>query len=380
MSAAVRLACARALAWALLLGGWVGLGAMALALTPSLLGVHALVAAWLVLLGLAATVATRDTLSARTRRLALVLCAVLTAGALARATQGGGLPALLLALCGWAGLAALASGVVRSVRRAQAARPVPPIGAASLGALCAALAIGDPAHAPSLSLRLGVLVILAASALSMLQPADRPGAAPSTCRAGLFDCSLPAWPAGAWHDAQQWPTLLAGLAMLPMMAALPLMVAWCRSDAIAPQAMVLLHFAAMFLPALLLRHSMARWPARALPAACAALLLGGAVIVLWAAPPFNYLGVALAQGAAWSLAWAGQLWAPERRSRQGTSPLRAAVGYAAITLVVGVAVESLGPPGLALTHAALGFSALLAWGWLLARHAPARPPPARRHG
>ncbi|HSV58121.1 MAG TPA: hypothetical protein VLJ19_04415 [Variovorax sp.] len=367
----LRLTAARATAWALLLAGWVGLGGVALALTPSLLGVHALVAAWLLVLGVAATFATRDSLRARTRRLGLGICAALTVGALAWATQGGGLPALLVSLCSWAGLTALASGVVRSVRQAQPARPAPPIVAASLGALCAALAIGDPANAQALALRLGVLVSLAAIALVLLQVGERPGAAASRCRAGLFDCSLPAWPAGAWHDAQQWPTLLAGLAMLPMMAALPLMVAWCRTEAMAPQAMVLLHFAAMFLPALLLRRAMTHWHPRVLPLVCTLLLAAGALVVLWASAPFNFLGVALAQGAAWSLAWAGQLWSPERRSRQGTSPLGAAIGYAALTLAVGLAVHALGPLGLALAQGALGLIAVLAWAYLLARHDPA---------
>jgi hypothetical protein len=371
---APRLTAARATAWALLLAGWVGLGGVALSLTPRLEGVYALVAAWLLALGVAATVATRDSLRARARRIALALCALLTAAALAWSAHGGGLVALVVALCGWAGLTALASGVVRSVRLAQRMRPGPPIGAASLGALCAAVAIGDPADARALALRLALLVTAAAVALMLLQIGDRPGVVASRCRAGLFDCSLPAWPAGAWHDAQQWPVLMAGLAMLPMMAALPMMVAWCRVEAIAPQGMVALHFAAMFGPALLLRRSLPHWPPRALAAVCTALLVSGAVAALWAHAPWNLLGVAFAHGAAWSLAWTGQLWSPERRSRQGTSPLRPAIGYAALTLLVGVAVEHLGPPGLALLQAALGLAAALAWAYVLAtrEHAPAR--------
>uniref|UniRef100_UPI001BD51798 hypothetical protein n=1 Tax=unclassified Variovorax TaxID=663243 RepID=UPI001BD51798 len=178
---------------------------------------------------------------------------------------------------------------------------------------------------------------------------------------GLFDCSLPAWPAGAWRDAQQWPVLLAGLAMLPMMATLPMMVAWCRTDAMAPQGMVALHFAAMFLPALLLRQSVGRWPARVLALACTLLLAAGAVAAVWASAPWNLLGVALAHGSAWSLAWTGQLWSPDRRSRQGTSPLRPAIGYAALTMGVGLAVAQWGPAGLALTQAGLGLAAVLAW-------------------
>jgi len=84
-------------------------------------------------------------------------------------------------------------------------------------------------------------------------------------------------------------------------------------------------------------------------------------LVLWAPAPANLLGLAVAHGAAWSLAWAGHLWAPERRSRQGESPLRAAIGYAALTLAFGVAVEQFGPAGVTATHAALGLAALLAW-------------------
>lgn len=359
---------ARATAWALLLAGWVGLGGMALALTPNLLGVHALVALWLLALGVAATVATRDTLAAGSRRLGLALCAGLSAAALAWSTRDGGLAALIVALAGWAGLTALASGVVRSVRLAQPGRPGPPIGAASLGALCAALALADPGQTPALALRLGVLVTLAALLLALLHVNDRgrdPGAA-SRCRAGLFDCSLPAWPAGAWRDAQQWPALLAGLAMLPMMAALPLMVVWCRTEAIAPQAMVLLHFAAMFVPALVLRRSAARWPPRVVSLVCALLLAAGAAAVVWAPAPLDLWGVSIAHGAAWSVAWTGQLWSPNRRSRQGTSPLRAALGYAGLTLAVGVAVDHQGPAGLAFTQATLGLAAILAWAYGLA--------------
>jgi hypothetical protein len=359
---AARLTLARATAWALLLAGWVGLGGVALSLTPDLLAVHALVALWLLALGVAATVATRDSLRAGTRRAALAACALPTAAALLWAGHGGGLAALLLALAGWAALTALASGVVRSLRLVQAARPRPPVGAASLGALVAALLVADPGDAAALAQRLAALLLGAAALLALLQLADRPGAAASACRAGLFDCSLPAWPGGAWRDPQQWPLLLAGLAMLPMMAALPLMVAWCRQQAWPPQALVLLHFGAMFGPALLLRGALTNWPLPRLAGACAALLALGAALVLAAPAPWDLLGVALAQGAAWSLAWSGQLWAPARRGQQGSSPLRAALGYALLTLIVGVVVDRLGPRGLSLTHAMLGGLALLAWG------------------
>jgi hypothetical protein len=197
------------------------------------------------------------------------------------------------------------------------------------------------------------------------------------CRAGLFDCSLPAWPAGAWRDTLQWPTLLAGLAMLPMMAALPLTAAWCRPQAVAPQAMVLIHLAAMFGPALALRQSIAHWSVRTLSIVCTILLASGAAFVAWAAAPLDLLGLTVTHGAAWGLAWSGQLWAPARRGGQGASPLRAGAGYAVLTLAFGLIVEQAGARGVAAVHAALGLGAALAWVLVAAvgvwsRHATAR--------
>jgi hypothetical protein len=149
--------------------------------------------------------------------------------------------------------------------------------------------------------------------------------------------------------------------MLPTMAALPLMAEWCRAESVAPQTMVLWHLSAMFGPALLLRRWVAQWPARTLASVCAALLALGAAAALWAASPLNLLGVSVAQGAAWGLAWCGQLWAPERRGRQGASPLVAAVGYAALTLAFGVLVDHAGARGVLLMHAFFGVAAALAW-------------------
>jgi hypothetical protein len=376
----LRLTCARAAAWTLLLAGWVGLGSFAMVLAPSLGSAFALVALWLLALGGLATVATRDSLRSGIRRIALGLCAVLTAAALVWATRGGGLQALLLALFAWAGLTALASGVVRSLRLAQVVAPGPPIGAASLGALCAGLVLADLGDLQALTLRLGLLVLAAATVLAALQRSNGERSPARRCRAGLFDCSLPAWPAGAWYDARQWPALLAGLVMLPMMAALPLMVAWCRTQSIAPQAMVLLHFAAMFAPALLLRRSIAQWSVGTLSAVCASCLAAGAVVAIWADTPLNLLGLVFAHGAAWGLAWAGQLWAPNQRSRQGASPLRAAIGYAALTVAFGAVVEHFGAPGVTATHAALGLAACAAWLVSAVAIPSVRAAAARMHG
>lgn len=363
----LRLTLARATAWALLLSGWIGIGSFAFVLAGSHLVGFGLVALWLLGLGIGATVATRGSLREPSRTVALALCAFTAAAALVWATRGGGLTALLLALVAWAGLTALASGVVRGLRLAQPAPPGPPIVAASLGAVVAALALADPADLPGLALRLGALVLVAAAVLGGLQAGDDKRLLASRCRAGLFDCSLPAWPAGAWRDPRDWPALLAGLAMLPMMASLPLMVAWCRAESIPPQAMVALHLVAMFAPALALRGSIRGWSQRRLAAVCAACLAAGAVAAVWAAAPLNLIGLAAAHGAAWSMAWAGQLWAPDRRSRQGASPLRAALGYAALTLAIGALVQHFGAAGVTGAHAALGLGAALAWGFGAAR-------------
>jgi len=356
-----RLTVARACAWALLIAGWVGIGSFAMAFAPGVGSGFALVALWLLALGAAASVATGGGLRAGARASALGAAALLTACALWITAHGGGMPALFVALLGWAALTALASGVVRGLRLMQLASPAPPLAAAALGAMCAGGVLGDVGDVSALAVRLSVFVVSVALALVTLQRgADlRPRAL--GCRAGLFDCSLPAWPVGAWHDTVQWPTLLAGLAMLPMMAALPWMAAWCRAQSIAPQVMVLLHLAAMFGPALLLRRSIAVWSLRRLSAVCALLLAAGATVVAWAAPPFDLLGLALAQGAAWGIAWAGQLWAPARRGQQGASPLRAAAGYAVLTLLFGLVVEQFGARGVTAVHAMLGIAAAAAW-------------------
>ncbi len=360
----IRLTLARAAAWALLIAGWIGIGSFALLFAPTASIAFALVALWLLALGGAAAVATRGGVPRGVRTALLVACAALTGFGLLASVRGGGLAALLPALFGWSALTALASGVVRSLRLASPASPQPPIGAAALGALCAGLALGDPGNLPALATRLTVFVVAAALLLVLLQPSIEIKPRAPGCRAGLFDCSLPAWPAGAWRDSQQWPTLLAGLAMLPMMAALPLMAGWCRAQGVPAQAMVLLHLAAMFAPALLLQDSIANWPPRRLSTVCAGLLVAGALLVIAAPAPWDGLGLAAAHGAAWGLAWSGQLWAPARRGQQGASPFRAALGYAALTGAFGLAVEWAGAGGVAAVHAGMGLAAALAWGFV----------------
>jgi hypothetical protein len=356
-----RLTSARAAAWALLMTGWVGLGSLALPLAPNTLALFALIAAWLLMLGAAAAIATRGDVPPWLRLIALALAAAVTATGVLGAVHGMGLMAVALAALGWAALTALASGVVRSLRLAHPVTPGPPIAAASIGAAVAALVLGNVGDPRALAWRLIAFIAVTTLVLMTLQAQLRVRSRAPSCRAGLFDCSLPAWPAGAWRDTLQWPTLLAGLAMLPMMAALPLMADWCRAQSVPAQAMVALHLAAMFGPVLLLRRAIGRWSLWRLSAVCACLLAAGAAVVAWASAPWDLLGLALAHGAAWGLAWGGQLWAPARRGQQGTSPLRAATGYAVLTLAVGAVVELFGARGLHGMHALLGLAAALAW-------------------
>lgn len=373
-----RLFAARAAAWALLLAGWVGIGALGWPLAANVGQAFGLVASWLLVLGAVATIATRDGLSPTARRGVLLTCATVAVAALASVPHGGGLPALIVALLGWAALTAVASGVVRSLRQARPAPPWPPIGAAALGAVIAAAVLADPGDASALALRMIALAVCAALLLCGLQPsaaADPPG---RRCRAGLFDCSLPAWPTGAWRDLEQWPALLAGLVMLPMMASLPLMVDWCRSQPVAPAAMVVLHLAAMFAPALLLRPLARSWSVWRLSIVCTASLVTGVVLAGVLPAPANLFALTLAHGAAWGLAWVGQLWSPARRGTQGSSPLRAAIGYAALTLLFGLAVDRFGMAAVVATHAVIALAACGAWlvsAWRIDPHGGARPAP-----
>ena len=378
--AAWPLLAARACAWALLMGGWVGIGALALQMAPSTFAGFALVALWLLALGAAATLPRPASMPPRPRAIAIALAAaaVITAAAMWVTPRGGGLPALVLALLGWAALTALASGVVRALRLQQAAMPRPPVASAALGAMAAGLAIGDPADVSALSLRLALFAMALAGLLVLVQSRAQTVAARPGCRAGLFDCSLPAWPGGAWREPLQWPTLLAGLAMLPMMAELPLMASWCRGSGVGAEALVLLHLGAMFLPVWLLNASLAHWSLARLSLVCAALLVTGAAALALAPAPWDWLGLAAAQGTAWGLAWGGLLWAPSRRGQAGSSPLVAAGGYALLTAAFGLLVESAGARGVAAAHELLGAAALAAWIFAALRRSTRRPVPRQQ--
>lgn len=336
------------------------MGSLALQFAPSIWAAFALVALWLLALGAAATVGTGG-ISRNTRTIAIAGAGALTALGLGWSVRGGGQEAVLLSLLSWAALTALASGVVRSLRLMRAALPEPPVMSAALGALTAGLALGDPGDVAGLASRLAVFVLVLAAALMALPYRVPERARAMGCRAGLFDCSLPAWPSGAWRDLAQWPVLLANLAMLPMMAALPLMATWCRAQSLSAQTLVMVHLAAMFGSALICRPWIERWSSSALALLCMLLLLAGAALGVGLPLPWDMVALAVLHGSAWGLAWSGQLWGPTRRAQQNASPWRASVGYAGLTLLFGIAVNNLGASGVTLVHLLIGLMALIAW-------------------
>ncbi len=351
-----RLRAARTLAWALMLGGWVGLGSLSQALAPGPLSAFALQALWLLAIGGFAELIGRLRWQRRLLR-ALLLCAALMAvQALSMLLYGGAPVALLLALLVWALIIALASAVVRACRAAVRDRAGPPVGAAATGAVLAWVIVGDITDLNALLVRL-MLGALAACPLLVVLLAPHTGAI-SGCRAGLFDCSLPDWSAGRWRVPQRWPVLLASFVMLPMMCSLPLMVGLCGSGTVRPQAVLAVHFAAMFAPALLMVRRAA--VTAAAPRICAALLALGALILLLVPGPSAWWGLVLAHGAAWSVAWAAQL--DDRAGRKSTrsSPFLGATLNALLALALGLAITIAGLQALTAGSIALGVTGALA--------------------
>lgn len=361
-----RLAVARTLAWALLMSGWIGLTHLADRHAAGPMPSFALIAGWLLALGLAATAAARLSAHAWLLRALLIGCALVAVRGVLAAGQGAGFAALWPAMLAWALLVALASATVRMLRQQALRRPAAPVLPAALGALLAALLVGDAGDSAALAPRLAGGLLVAALGLVVLQPAGGVQPSRAGCRAGLFDCALPAWPAGGWRETARWPLLIAMLVMLPMMAGLPQMLALCRAGGVSAEALIGAHLAAMFLPALL-------WPARAAPmlriGACAALLMAGGVALTLPVAAAS-LWAMLAHAAAWSLAWSAQLDDPALRATAHSPPWRAALAQALFALALGAAVSLSGPTALQGVHGGLAVAAVLAVGVGLLRRLP----------
>jgi hypothetical protein len=351
----VRLTLARTLAWTLLFAGWLVLGEAGQRQLPLWAGGMVPVALWLagmgVLLGL---LQGRSMSMGRLRTVLLAAGSVLACIGL---VPGRSAPVLLAALA-WSLLLVAASLAVQALRRATPSRPPAPLVPATGGALLAWSLVS----LPGASVWPGVAIAAAALALALLVPR---GAAPApACRGGLFDCSLP-WPDPArWLRVADWPRQTALLAMLPMMATLPAMAGWCRSDwGLSPASSTLWHLAAMLLPALLLRRWLARAGERGQRVSVTVMMLasGGA---LWVSPGLGGLMfAALLQAVAWSLAWSGPMLRPageasrEPRSSTTGAAIRL-LAPALLVLALGTFTADVGPGALRAMQALLAMLAL----------------------
>lgn len=351
--AGMRLPAARTLAWLLLLTGWIGLGSLLQAQAPGVLAGFALIALWLLATGAFAAALARARLTTGAMRLALVGAALATAVALLAAPSGGGAARGLVLPLAWAATIALASVAVRACRAAAARRPASPVASGAGAALLTWLVVGDLGDLNALRLRLACAVLAAGLGLALLWP-RRGGAAEAGCRAALFDCALPAWPATGWRDPGHWPLMLAALVMLPMMGGLPLMLGLCRSETLGAQAALGLHLAAMFGPAWALRR--ARWAPGFAPACCAGLLVVGAIALAGLGGAAGWWSLVLAHGTAWSVAWAARLNGVATHGPLH-SPLAGAALNALLMLALGVALDRVGLSALADWHGALGVAA-----------------------
>jgi hypothetical protein len=320
---AARPALLQSLAWFLYLGGWIVLGGLARTLTAGAWAALAWMAMWLALLAAFGRAGPSAWAShpAWLKRWLPLGAAALAARGVASALNGGGLPALGLALPGWAWLTATAWAMARgdggAPKLGASGRATAALGGAVLLWACA----GDIGDLRLSSTRLLWAALVAGAALFGLTPSGlNPGArmafparpahrlAPA-CGLGCPapDCAAPGL-----------PLTLASLGMLPMMCSLALWPGLCGGDALPSSAMLGLHLWAMFAPAaLLLAARVALTPA--LVGAFVALL-ATAAIALWLSAGESKWALPLIPAVAWSLVWAASM----RQKRQSTDRLAGA--------------------------------------------------------
>jgi hypothetical protein len=396
---ALRLALVRTLAWALLIGGWLVLGALGRQHLPLLAGGQAPVALWLVTMAGGLALLKDRRLSMPTLRMALAGAGGVAAAALLALNHRSG-PAggwVLLASGAWGVLLLGASFCVQALRRAGTQRPPAPFSAAVAGAALSWAVAGDLVAVSRSADGVALAVLVAALAAALAPHGVK---AVSACRAGLFDCALhlPGW--RPWRDPAQWPHLAAALVMLPMMAALSRMSEWCGADdgmALSAPATVALHLGAMLLPAWGLNFTLRHGPqAAGLPAAVSpkllragvalAMLASGPVLLIW--PGFaGLMAASLWQAVAWSLAWCLSMQAlpvPQRPTPPPASPPASLWGFVGrivplaasggAVLALGVAMDAAGPDALATVHATLAALAMAGAAWPLMRDRPVTPP------
>ena len=349
---AALLSAARTAAWALLFGGWLVLGALALHHGPAGWLLLAPLALWLASVALALRVLARHGPGPWALRALLLLAGVAAAAGVA---QG----AWLLAAPAWGLLLVAASAVVRRRRPPAGAGSASPRGPALWAALAAAAVAGDPRTGAPLA----AVPALLALGLALLVPAAAASHTRGGCRSSLFDCALGAAPWRAWGRPQARLHAVAALAMLPMMALLPWMAEACRASAaeagLGPRTLVALHLLAMLLPAW--------WPRRVPPAVVAALLVGGGLVALALPGGTGPMWAMALQAAAWGCVWREAVTAGAGPAARGQGPGGAGV-LAVLALGAGLMAWP-GPPAAAMAAVAVGLGLLAAWAWISAWHA-----------
>ncbi len=372
-----RLAAARTLAWALLMGGWVVLGALGHRHLPLWAGGLLPLALWLAAAAVAARVSAGWQGRPGAWRAVALMLAVASAAALAAVPAARGMA--LLALAGtaaiaWAGLQVVAARTVRALRPARGGPLLLP---ASLGTALG-LSLAAPGVA-SLPLAAPGALLAAGLAIALLLPrqAVRAGGCVAAPRPPASDgaAQLAHPVAGAaWS-----PSTLARLGMLPMMAAMPVMAVWCSPLGAGAGAMWALHGAAMLLPAWLLVAAGRRLRPGAVETACALLLVAGALAWWWLPGLQAWLAASLLHAAAWSLAWAQPK--PATGAAGIAQPLPAAGlpqaawwAAPAAVLLLGWGLAQHGPAAAQAVQGMVGAVAASVWlrGWLQ-RRAPGTP-------
>lgn len=288
----------------------------------------------------------------------MAVAAIAAALALHASLHGGGMAALVTLVLAWALLVVAASTEACASRNALHRRPRNSAATAACGAALAWLVLGNITDINALGARLCWCAVTAAFLMIAIgrgvsNAVTSHDHADTSAGAGLFDRALPVWRGNDSRSLQSLPVLLASLVMLPMMCSLPLMVGLCSSAGIAPQLVVGAHFAAMFVPAWLLSAQRARMASFA-PWLCAALLVIGAGALMWAPPSMAWWGIALAHGAAWSIAWSMQCDKPRMPCGRQASLLGEMMLPALFVLVLGAALDAFGLQALGIVHIALG--------------------------
>lgn len=313
------LAAGRVLAWALLIGGWLALGSLGRQHLPLIAGGFLPMAMWLLVTGITLVWARQRRWLASDVRALLLAGGLVSAAGLAWTPHSPALGLTGLA-CGWAMVLVGASLTVRSLRR-HAHHAAPPATTALIGAGLAWLAWVTTASA--MSSGHGVLWLGALVVLLLCGPLHTDGPAIQACRSGLFDCALAQGTTRDWRHPNRWPAAIAALAMLPMMATLAVLDDACSVSGLPAGSSAGLHLLAMLGPAWMLRRR--RIPQQVAATVLAALLsLGGIAMLLWPGQT-GWMLAALAQGMAWSVAWAGR-WHAHAKQEPVVDPQRQAPG------------------------------------------------------